>query len=81
VRVDHRAGPGSGVAKVADIENLGSEHVLHLDYAGQHLAAIATPGFASIGEIVYVTFDLSQAHLIDPANGAVVASALGKAAA
>ena len=44
VRVDHRAGPDSGVAKVADIENLGSEHVLHLDYAGQHLAAMATAG-------------------------------------
>src|SRR3984957_8710192 len=81
VRVDHRAGLDSGAAKVADIENLGSEHVLHLDYAGQHLAAMAPPGFASIGEIVYVTFDLSRAHLIDPANGVVVASALRRAAA
>jgi hypothetical protein len=52
-----------------------------LDYAGQHLAAMALPGFATIGEIVYVTFDLSQAHLIDPANGVVVASALRRAAA
>jgi hypothetical protein len=29
---------------------------------------MAMPAFASIGEIVYVTFDLSQAHLIDLAN-------------
>ena len=69
VRVDHHAGPESGAAKVADIENLGAEHVLHLDYGGQHLAAMAVPGFASVGENVHVTFDLSQAHLIDPANG------------
>ena len=50
VRVDRHAGPDSGAAKVADIENLGAEHVLHLDYGGQHLAAMAVPGFASVGD-------------------------------
>ena len=74
--VDHQASPESGAAKVADIENLGSEHVLHLDYGGQHLATMTAPGYASVGEIVHVTFDLSHAHLIDPASGDVVASAL-----
>ena len=81
VGVDRQAGPESGAAKVADIENLGSEYVLHLDYAGQHLAAMTVPGYALVGEIVHVTFDLSQAHLIDPASGNVVASELREVAA
>lgn len=81
VRVAHKAGEHTGPAKIADIENLGAEHVLHLDYGGQHLAAMAVPGYASVGDIVHVCFDLIHAHLIDPANGEVVASALREAAA
>ncbi len=76
VRIDHHGRPDSGIAKVADVENLGAEHVLHLEYGGQHLTAMAVPGFASVGDNVHVTFDLGHACLIDPANGLVIASAL-----
>jgi ABC-type sugar transport system ATPase subunit len=81
VRVVRHPGRETGMANVADIENLGAEHVLHLDYGGQHLAAMAAPGYASAGDIVDVSFELSHAHLIDPASGLVVASALTEAAA
>ncbi len=78
VLVSHHTGHQTGSAKVADIENLGSEHVLHLDYEGQHLAAITAPRYAAVGDIVEIGFDLSQAHLIDPDSGVVLASGLGE---
>jgi multiple sugar transport system ATP-binding protein len=81
VRVTRDGGGETGTAKVADIENLGSEHVLHLDYGGQHLAAMVMQGYAAVGDIVHVSFDLHHAHLIDPASGVVVASALREAVA
>jgi len=76
VRVAHHPSRDTRTAKVADIENLGSEHVLHLDYGGQHLGAMSAPGYTSVGDIVHVSFELCHAHLIDPASGVVVASAL-----
>jgi multiple sugar transport system ATP-binding protein len=81
VCVAHRAGRETGAARVTDIENLGAEYVLHLDYDGQHLAAMTTRGYAAVGDIVHVSFDLRHAHLIDPSNEVVVASALREAAA
>jgi multiple sugar transport system ATP-binding protein len=60
-------------AEVTDIENLGAQHVLHLLYGGQHLAALAPPRFASIGSRVNIAFDLDHAHVADPATGLIVA--------
>jgi multiple sugar transport system ATP-binding protein len=76
VQVAHARGGDIGKVKVADVENLGAEHVLHLDYGGQHLEAMAAPGFASVGDLVQVSLDLAHAHLIDPVTGVVVASGL-----
>ena len=78
VLLSHHAGHDTASAKVADIENLGSEHVLHLDYAGQH-PPMTAPRYAAVGDTVEVSFDLSQAHLIDPASGLVLASGLREA--
>jgi multiple sugar transport system ATP-binding protein len=76
VRVAHQANQHTETARVADIENLGAEHVLHLDYGDQLLAVVTTPGYASVGDILHLAFDLIHAHLIDPASGEVVASGL-----
>jgi ABC-type sugar transport system ATPase subunit len=81
VQVAHARGGDIGKVKVADVENLGAEHVLHLDYGGQHLEAMAAPGFASVGDLVQVSLDLAHAHLIDPVTGVVVASGLTEALA
>jgi ABC-type sugar transport system ATPase subunit len=76
VRVAHQANQHTETARVADIENLGAEHVLHLDYGEQQLAVVTSPGYASVGDILHLAFDLIHAHLIDPASGEVVASGL-----
>src|ERR1700692_609725 len=76
VQVAHARDGDIGKVKVADVENLGAEHVLHLDYGGQHLEAMAAPGFASVGDLVQVSLALAHAHLIDPVTGVVVASGL-----
>jgi multiple sugar transport system ATP-binding protein len=81
VQVAPARGGDIGKVKVADVENLGAEHVLHLDYGGQHLEAMAAPGFASVGDLVQVSLDLAHAHLIDPVTGVVVASGLTEALA
>jgi ABC-type sugar transport system ATPase subunit len=78
VRASHQAGHHTAIGRVADVENLGAQHVLHLEYGEQHLAVVTTPGYASAGDILHLTFDLIHAHLIDPASGEVVASELGR---
>jgi multiple sugar transport system ATP-binding protein len=77
VHASHPADDHTALGKVVDVENLGAEHVLHLEYGQQHLAVVTTPRSAAIGEVLHLTFDLTHAHLIDPASGEVVASALG----
>jgi len=76
IRAAHQAGNHTAIGRVVDVENLGAEHVLHLEYGEQHLAVVTTPRYASVGEILHLTFDLMHSHLIDPASGAVVASEL-----
>lgn len=46
------------------LENLGAEHVLHLDYGGGLLAVVAAPGFATPGEDVWIDADARHLHLI-----------------
>jgi hypothetical protein len=60
----------------SDVENLRAEHVLHLEFGEQHLAVVTTPRYASVGDVLHLTFDLIHAHLIDPVSGEMVASAL-----
>jgi ABC-type sugar transport system ATPase subunit len=46
------------------LENLGAEHVLHLDYGGGLLAAVTAPGFATPGEDVWIDADARHLHVI-----------------
>jgi ABC-type sugar transport system ATPase subunit len=46
------------------MENLGAEHVLHLDYGWGLLAAVTAPGFATPGEHVWIDADPRHLHFI-----------------
>lgn len=56
--------PDHARTTVRYVENLGAEHVLHLDYGGGLLAAVTAPGFATPGEDVWIHADPRQVHLI-----------------
>jgi len=64
--------PGSAETRVRVVENLGAEHVLHLDYGDDLVAATVPPGFADEGETLHLTLDPSHLHLIDSASDRVV---------
>jgi len=55
---------GHARTTVRFMENLGAEHVLHLDYGGGLLAAVTAPGFAAPGEDVWIRADARHVHLI-----------------
>ena len=54
------------------IENLGAEHVLHLDYGDELIRATAPPGFAAEEEAVHVAFDMPHVHLVDVDSGRIL---------
>jgi ABC-type sugar transport system ATPase subunit len=63
---------GAAPTTVRFVENLGSEHVVHVDY-GDELAAVTTePRFAEAGDTVYLSVNLRRGHLIDRASDEVV---------
>jgi ABC-type sugar transport system ATPase subunit len=63
---------GHARTTVRFLENLGAEHVLHLDYGGGLLAAVAAPGFAAPGENVWIHADARHLHLIRNDNDQVI---------
>ncbi|MCI0429389.1 MAG: ABC transporter ATP-binding protein [Rhodospirillales bacterium] len=71
----------SAAATVRFVENLGAEHVLHVEYGDQLVRVVAPPGFAAEGERVHIAFDARRAHLIDGRSGDVIALAPLEAAA
>jgi ABC-type sugar transport system ATPase subunit len=73
VQLRGEAGPGCAPATVRFIENLGAEHVLHLDYGDTLLRAVAPPGFAAEGSVLHVALPAHRLLLIDRASEAVVA--------
>jgi ABC-type sugar transport system ATPase subunit len=81
VKAARAPGPGTAPAPVRFVENLGSEHVLHLEYGRDLIRAVAAPHFAGEGDTVHVGFDLRRAHLIDSASDEVVRLAPLEAAA
>ncbi len=59
--------------EVRVVENLGAEHVLHLDYGGRQLvAATVAPGFAGEGERLFIALRPDRLHLIDSGDERVV---------
>jgi multiple sugar transport system ATP-binding protein len=64
--------PGSAAVRVGVVEDLGAECVLHLDYAGETIRAVAPPGFAAAGELLQLRLPPERLHLIDGSSGRVV---------
>ncbi len=57
--------PGGAETLVRVVENLGAEHVLHLDYGpGQLVSATVPPGFAAEGERLFIALRPDRLHLI-----------------
>ncbi len=73
VQPQREPGVGSAAAPVRFVENLGAEHVLHLEYGDTLLRTMAAPGFAGEGEVLHVSFPPHRLLLIDPQSEAVVA--------
>jgi multiple sugar transport system ATP-binding protein len=66
--------PGRSVNPVRFVENLGAEHVLHVQYGEELVRVLAPPGFAAAGEDVHLELGGAAAHLIEQATGRIVAS-------
>ena len=74
-------GPGIATGTVRFLENLGAEHVLHVELGGTLVRVLARPGAAEIGEAVHLRPQGWESLLFDPVSGAKVpARALGAAA-
>jgi ABC-type sugar transport system ATPase subunit len=72
LRLDHRESEGAAATSVHFIENFGAEHVLHVGYGEQLVAVTTEPGFAAVGENVYLSLNARRAHLIDAESERVV---------
>ncbi len=73
LRLSREAGPNSAETQVRVVENLGAEHVLHLDYGDMLVAATVAPNFAEEGDSLFVSLDPERLHLIDSGSEQVVA--------
>ena len=75
------AGPGAATGTVRFLENLGAEHVLHVELGGVLVRVLTRPGAAAIGETVHLRPQSWQTLLFDPQSGAKIpVRALGAAA-
>lgn len=72
LRLSREEGEGSAATSVHFIENLGAEHVLHVGYGDELVAVTTEPGFAAVGDTLYVAMNASRAHLIDAESERVV---------
>ncbi|MFO1058968.1 MAG: ABC transporter ATP-binding protein [Dongiaceae bacterium] len=64
--------PDGIAVEVGVVEDLGAECVLHLDYAGETIRAVAPPGFARPGERLQLRLPPERLHLIEAGSGRVV---------
>jgi multiple sugar transport system ATP-binding protein len=62
---------GTATSVVRFIENLGAEHILHVDYGDQLAAVAAPPQSAAIGADVLIAMEAGFAHLIREDNGRI----------
>jgi len=72
VKVSRSASFGSVACRVRYVDNLGPEHVLHIEYGRQLLRALTPPATAAPEEVVHVRLDVGNAILIDPLTNDVV---------
>ena len=63
---------GAVAGEVRFVENIGAEHVLHVDYGDDLMRVVVHPGFASAGDTVHLTLDARCVHLIDRSSERVV---------
>jgi ABC-type sugar transport system ATPase subunit len=63
---------GAAEVKVRFVENLGADHVLHLQYGDMLAATVVEPNFAISGARVWVSIDWEQACLIRNDNSRIV---------
>ena len=68
--VDRKA--DGAATTVRFVENLGAEHVVHVDYGDRLAAAIVPPGFAQPGDQLWACIDPAKIHLIRNDNDQVV---------
>ena len=72
---------GSVAAVVRFVENLGAEHVLHVEREAHLLRVVAPPHRAAVGETVHLVADWSRAHLIEVASGRIAPQSVREKAA
>jgi multiple sugar transport system ATP-binding protein len=72
IKVTKNNKPDSHRHVVRFVENLGAEHILHIEYGNQLLAAASRPGTATVGEQVGIEFDRLRTHLIEQRTGRIV---------
>ena len=64
--------PESVPAMVRFVENLGAEHVLHVEHGSELVRVVTPPGFAAIGDTIHLAIDPERVHLIEGRSGDVV---------
>lgn len=74
VLVSASAQEGYEATTVRFVENLGSEHVLHVEYGNDLVATVAPPGFASADDTVFIRIASHRVHAIDRQSERVVPS-------
>ena len=62
---------GAATAIVRFVENLGAEHILHVEYGDGLLAVAAPPHTAGDGDPVSITFRTEALHLISEEDGTI----------
>ena len=72
---------GAASTTVRFVENLGHEHILHVDYGERLLAVAAAPYAAREGDTVSVRLDAARLHIIDPHSELVLTPERARAAA
>lgn len=72
VRIGTEPGNGAVRARVAFLENLGAEHVLHVQMGGQLISSVVRPGTASVGDMVWASMPTGKCHLMERQGGRVV---------
>lgn len=63
---------GGSATRVRFVENLGAEHVLHVDYGDQLLAVAAPPNTVSEGDEIAIALRPGALHLIREADGLIL---------
>lgn len=64
---------GAVKARVAFLENLGAEHVLHVEMGSELVASVVRPGTATVGDVVWASIPAGKCHLIGRQDGRVAA--------